>query len=242
MILTSQMVKDALQQHASADDAMFLQRYFKTGEGQYGVGDIFIGVRVPLTRRVCKEFRELPLGEVQILLSSRVHEHRLAAVLLLVDQYNRADQAGKRKIYELYMRSARQGYVNNWDIVDSSAGYIAGAYLLGRSHDVLDKMADSDNVWQRRVAIMSTSEFIKNGDPSTTLIIAEKLLHDQHDLIQKAVGWMLREVGKRVDRRLLLQFLDQHAREMPRTMLRYSLEHLPQEQRAHYLALGVATH
>lgn len=238
MVMNSQMVKDALQQHASADDAMFLQKYFKTGEGQYGVGDIFIGVRVPVTRKICRQYRDLPLDQVQQLISSRVHEHRLAAVILLVDKFKRADQAGKHEIYEMYMRNVRDGYVNNWDIVDSSASYIAGAYLLGKSHSVLEKMADSNDVWQRRVAVLSTFRFIDNGDPSTSIIIADKLLHDSHDLIQKAVGWMLREIGKRVDRNLLLQYLDEHAHEMPRTMLRYSIEQLLPSQRTHYLALG----
>lgn len=238
---TAADVKAALQKHARADDGGFLQGFFKTGEGQYGEGDVFIGVRVPMTRAICKTFKDLPLVEVQKLLASPVHEHRLAAVILLVNQYSKADENLRLAIYETYLLALRDGYINNWDIVDSSAAQIAGKYLEDRSRDPLLAMAASDNIWQRRAAMVGTFAYIKQGDPTTSLIIAERLLRDKQDLIQKAVGWMLREIGKRVDRKVLLQFLDKHAHEMPRTMLRYSIEHLSAKQKAHYMALKYAS-
>jgi 3-methyladenine DNA glycosylase AlkD len=234
---TAKDFKDALQRHASADDAAFLQRFFKTGEGQYGAGDVFIGVRVPATRAVCQQFRDLPLGEIKKLLDSPVHEHRLGAVILLSNQYKAGDDAERQAIYDLYIQAVRKGRVNNWDVVDSSAPYIVGRHLLDGPRDLLEEFAHSDSIWCRRVAILATFWFLKQGDPSTTLQLAEILLHDQHDLIQKAVGWMLRELGKQVDSKLLLEFLDKHAHEMPRTMLRYSIEKLTPVERAYYLAL-----
>jgi 3-methyladenine DNA glycosylase AlkD len=229
--------KKELQKHASADDAAFLQQFFKTGEGQYGAGDVFVGVRVPATRAVCKRFRDMPLGEIKKLLASPVHEHRLGAVILLDAQYKAGDDQTKQQVYDLYMQAVHDGQVNNWDIVDSSAPYIVGRYLLDRPRNVLITLAHSDQLWERRVSALATFWFLKEGDPSTTLEIAEILLHDPHDLIQKAVGWMLRELGKQVDSKLLVQFLDKHAHEMPRTMLRYSIERLTPGQRIHYLAL-----
>jgi 3-methyladenine DNA glycosylase AlkD len=190
-----------------------------------------------MIRAVCKEFKNLPLAEVEKLLASSVHEHRLAAVIFLSNQFGRADDAAQKAIFETYMRGLRGGRINNWDIVDSSAGYVVGGYLRNRPRDLLFELAASHDLWQRRVAMIATFAFIMEGDPSTSLLIAEKLLYDKHDLIQKAVGWMLREIGKRVDRSVLLHFLDKHAHEMPRTMLRYSIEHLPSEQRQHYLGL-----
>ena len=234
---TARAFQDALQRYAKADDAGFLQGFFKTGEGQYGAGDIFIGVRVPQTRLVCKEFRDLPLAEIQKLLESPVHEHRLGAVILLGNQYAKADPFVRQEIYDIYLRAVHEGHVNNWDIVDSSAAQIVGMHLRERPRDVLLRLARSENLWERRVSAVATFRFLADGDPTTTITIAKMLLSDQHDLIQKAVGWMLREMGKRVDRKVLLEFLDQHAHEMPRTMLRYSIEHLPPEQRAHYLSL-----
>jgi 3-methyladenine DNA glycosylase AlkD len=234
--MTAQKIISELAKHASPNDAVFLQRFFKTGPGQYGEGDIFIGVRVPQTRIICKQFINLPLGEVQKLLNSPVHEHRLAGVIILSYHYPKADEKQKQEIYDLYLKNVYKGTVNNWDIVDVTVDRVMGAHLLNRPRDILFELTKSSDVWQRRVAIMSSFAFIKNGDASTTLQLAKILLHDKHDLIQKAVGWMLRETGKRVDRKLLLGFLDEHAHEMPRTMLRYSIEHLPPEQRAHYMS------
>lgn len=235
--MTAQAFKDELAKYGSAEGAAFLQHFFKTAEGQYGEGDVFMGARVPQIRMVCKRFRDMPLGEVTKLLASPLHEHRLAAVILLASQYAKADEPAREKIYNVYLRAVHEGRVNNWDIVDSSAALIVGAHLRDRPRDMLEQLARSKQLWERRVAVISTFEFLKHGDPVTTLIIAEILLHDQQDLIQKAVGWMLREMGKRVDRAILLQFLDKYAYDMPRTTLRYSIEHLPAAQRAYYLGL-----
>jgi len=233
--MTAENVQATLQKHASAQDAEFLQRFFKTGEGQYGAGDVFIGVRMPQTRQVAREFKNLPLREVQKLLGSRVHEHRMAALIILTLQYPQADKPDKQKIYEFYLDNLRRDRINNWDLVDVSAPHVIGAYLMGRSHNPLFELAASQDLWQRRAAIISTFAFIAQGDAATTLQLAEILLNDPRDLIHKAVGWALREVGKRCNRQLLLDFLDKHAGEMPRTMLRYSLEHLPPEQRRQYM-------
>jgi len=232
---TARDIQSALEASASADDAIFLQRFFKTGEGQYGAGDVFIGVRVPQTRQVCIKFKDVSLREIQKLLKSPIHECRLAAVILLTEKFKRADEAERGKLYTLYLAALDEGYINNWDIVDTSAEFIVGEYLLTKPKDALFDLADSDDVWHRRVAMLSSFQFIKKGDPTVTLQLAEKLLHDPHDLIQKAVGWMLREIGKRIDRRLLLNFLDDHAKTMPRTMLRYAIEHLPPDQKTEYM-------
>jgi 3-methyladenine DNA glycosylase AlkD len=233
--LNARAVKNALALHASEADAAFLQGFFKTGPGQYGESDVFIGVRVPQTRAVCKRFRDLPLAEVQQLLDSPVHEHRLAALIILTLQYTRADEAGQRIIYELYLTNVTRGRINNWDLVDVSADRIVGQWARQTSDAVLFQLARRDNLWARRVAIISTFAFIKAGDPAVTVAIAKVLLHDQHDLLQKAVGWMLREVGKRVDRTVLTDFLDRYAHEMPRTMLRYAVEHLAPADRQRYM-------
>ncbi len=233
--MTAEDVKTALAGYAKTDDAAFLGRFFKTGEGQYGAGDIFIGIRVPDTRKVCRAFIKLPLDEVEKLLRSPVHEHRLAAVILLGDQFKKADESDKKAIYDAYLLAVDQGYVNNWDIVDTSAEFIIGEYLWDKPRGLLFELAGSPDLWKRRVAVLSSFAFIKRGDASTTLKLAGLLLHDEHDLIQKAVGWMLREIGKRCDEMLLVKFLDVHAAEMPRTMLRYSIERLSPAQKKKYM-------
>jgi 3-methyladenine DNA glycosylase AlkD len=233
--MTADDVKAALQTYATADDAAFLTRFFKTGEGQYGEGDVFIGVRVPDTRKVCKQFAKIPLVEVEKLLESAVHEHRLAAVILLGNAFKKAGDDERKKIYNAYLAAVYNGRVNNWDIVDSSAEFIIGEYLLDKPRGLLFELAGSPDIWQRRVAVLSSFAFIKKGDASTTLKLSGLLLHDQHDLIQKAVGWMLREIGKRCDEALLLKFLDTHAAEMPRTMLRYSIERLDPARKRMYM-------
>lgn len=231
-------VKAALETYANADDAVFLQRFFKTGVGQYGEGDIFIGVRVPKTRLVCKTFKSLPLSEVQILLNSPVHEHRLAGLIIMTLQYPGASESGKKQLYDLYLTNVYAGRVNNWDLVDVSAERIVGLHLADKSKDILFELARSNDIWQRRVAVLSTFAYIKQGEPGVTIAVAEVLLHDTHDLIQKAVGWMLREVGKRVDEAILTDFLDKHAAVMPRTMLRYAIERLSTDKRTYYMQLG----
>lgn len=234
-ITTAQDVKKALLQYASVTDAMFLQRFFKTGKGQYGEGDVFIGVRVPNTRKVCKQFRALPLDEVQKLLDSEVHEHRLAAVILLVGKFKRGATTEQEKVYDMYMRNVWGGTINNWDIVDSSAPYISGSWLMDKPNDILFELANSPNVWHRRVAVLSTFAFIDRGQTDTFIALAEKLLNDPHDLMHKAIGWGLREVGKRGNRSVQLAFLDKYAATMPRTMLRYAIEHLSPEQKQQYM-------
>lgn len=235
--MTANDVKSALKKHASSDDAIFLQRFFKTGKGQYGEGDVFIGVRVPQTREVCRQFKDLPLTEIQKLLDSPVHEHRLAAVILLAKQFPKAFEQKQREIYELYLKNVRRNRINNWNIVDSSAEFIVGAYLQSRDKKVLFELAKGKSVWERRVAMLSTFHYIKNGDPSLTLELAKTLLKDPHDLIQKATGWMLREVGKKIDEQILTDFLDKYSHEMPRTTLRYAIERLSSEQKVHYMGL-----
>lgn len=225
---------------AAADpkDAVHLQRFFKTGPGEYGEGDVFIGVRVPATRAIVKRFADVPLDEVDLLLDSEVHEHRLAGLIILNTGFARAsrpeiaDAAVRDEIVARYLAAVRRGRVNNWDLVDASAEHILGPWLLDRPRDLLFELAAGESLWERRVALLSTFAFIKAGDASTTLDLCERLLADRVDLIQKAVGWMLREVGKRVDRVLLLDFLDRHAPAMGRTALSYATEHLDPAVRA----------
>lgn len=198
---------------------------------------MFIGVRVPATRAVCKQFANLPLPEVQKLFDSPVHEHRLAAVILLANQYKKADAQMRESIFNLYLKNARAGRINNWDLVDVSAEFVIGPHIQHTDRKLLFDLAKSDDIWRRRIGIMSAFYYLKQGDAATTLELAEVLLHDRHDLIQKAVGWQLREVGKKCGRELLLQFLDKHAATMPRTALRYAIEHLSPQQRQHYMKL-----
>ena len=239
---TAVEVMDALAEVADSDDAVFLQRFFKTGPGQYGEGDVFIGVRVPATRAVAKRFADLPLAEIGVLLDSEVHEHRLAGLVILNRLFERASRPNARdddertRLADFYLDAVRRGRVNNWDLVDGSAEFVLGEYLVDRPRDLLFELAASDILWERRVAVLSSFAFIKRGDPSTTLDLAERLLGDREDLMQKAVGWMLREIGKRVDRAVLVGFLDEHAAAMPRTMLSYATEHLSAADRAAYRA------
>jgi 3-methyladenine DNA glycosylase AlkD len=234
----------ALAEVADADDAAFLAGFFKTGPGQYGEGDVFIGVRVPATRKVAKAFRGIDPDAIDILLDSAVHEHRLVALFLLRARFDRAraartlDPDVEAAAVEQYLAAVYRGCVNNWDLVDSSADQILGRWLLDKPRDLLFDLARSEVLWERRVGVLATFAFIQAGDASTTLELAPLLLDDRHDLMHKAVGWMLREVGKRVDRSLLTGFLDEYAARMPRTMLSYACEHLTAEERSHYRALA----
>lgn len=214
--------------------------FFKTGKGQYGAGDKFLGITVPEIRRAIKKHTDLPLADIKKLLDSRFHEERLAGLLILVSQYKKADQATRQKIFEFYLANVSR--VNNWDLVDLSAPHIVGAHLFDASQKMralLPRLASSANLWERRVAIISTLYFIKQGDYAPTLALARKLLSDKYDLIHKAIGWMLREVGKS-DVAVLENFLLEKGRykKMPRTMLRYAIERFPESKRKKYL-LGV---
>jgi 3-methyladenine DNA glycosylase AlkD len=235
--IDAQHLKDVLRHYANADDALGAQRFFKSAKGQYAEGDIFIGIRKPQLRLACKQFKNLALVEVQKLLDSPIHEHRAAGLIILTLQYPNTTEQQKHSIYEFYLANAYKGRINNWDLVDDSAQYIVGEYLLNRPRKILFELAQSTSLWQRRIAVVSNFAFIKRGDPTTALELAEVLRVDEHDLIQKAVGWLLREVGKRCDQSDLLNFLDKYADEMPRTMLRYSLEHLSSEQKLYYMNL-----
>jgi 3-methyladenine DNA glycosylase AlkD len=225
-------IQKRLRQFASRDKARILQGFFKTGPGEYGEGDIFLGVVVPDIRRVAKEFQETPVGEIKKILASRYHEERLLALLMLVREFAKGDEALKKRIYGLYLRSTR--YINNWDLVDLSAPNIVGTYLLDKSRKPLYAFARSKDLWKRRIAILSTAAFIRQNDFDDTLTISESLLKDDHDLLHKAVGWMLREVGKRSLPREE-EFLRKHYKNMPRTMLRYAIERFPEFKRQKYL-------
>lgn len=237
--MTAKDFIETIKKYEDTARAVAALRFFKTSKGGYGEGDQFLGATVPKTRLVCREFRDLPLSEIQKLLDSPIHDHRLGAVIILVDQYKRAknDTQLQDNIFALYVKNVFEGRINNWDIVDSSAGYIIGPHEQDTERTLLFELARSDNLWQRRVGIMSAFWYVMNGDFGTTLELAELLVDDRHDLIQKAVGWQLREVGKRGGRNLLLDFLDRHAATMPRTALRYAIEHLSPEQRTHYMEL-----
>lgn len=232
--MTAAEVMKELQTHASDTDAANLAWFFKTGPGEYGEGDQFIGVKMPMIRQVCKAFRALPLPEVQKLIESPIHEHRMCGLIILTMQYPKADSKGRKLIFNLYIDELKNGNVNNWDLIDVTCRAVVGEHLR-ENREILYELARSDSLWQRRTAIVSTFPYIASGDPSTSLELAELLLHDKHDLMHKAVGWTLREVGKRCDMQLLTDFLDVHAADMPRTALRYAIEHLPESKRQYYL-------
>jgi 3-methyladenine DNA glycosylase AlkD len=219
---------------ADAGQAAVLQRFFKTGKGQYGYGDIFLGIKVPVQRTLAKKYRDLDLADAVSLLQSKIHEHRLTALMIFILKYQKADTKGKKEIFNLYLKHRK--HINNWDLVDLSAPNIVGNYLLDEDRDILYTLAESKSLWDKRIAILATFEFIKNGDAKDTFQIAEILLYDKHDLIHKAVGWMLREVGKRLGRSTEETFLEKHCRHMPRTMLRYAIEHFPATLKKKYMA------
>jgi 3-methyladenine DNA glycosylase AlkD len=217
---------------ADKDKVRILRGFFKTGQGQYGEGDMFIGVTVPVLRKLAKESGDTPVDDVVLLLKSPIHEERLLALLMLVRSYVTGSETIKKKIFNCYIANTR--YINNWDLVDLSAPNIVGSHLLNKSRKQLYAFAGSDNLWKRRIAILSTFTFIRQNDFTDTLRISRLLLKDEQDLIHKAVGWMLREVGKRsLDREE--KFLRQHYQVMPRTMLRYAIERFPESERKKYL-------
>jgi 3-methyladenine DNA glycosylase AlkD len=208
------------------------RRFFKTGPGEYGEGDRFRGIRVPVLRSLAKEYRAVTVPDAVRLLGSAFHEDRLLALLILVRLYARGDETLRGEIYRLYLKNAR--FVNNWDLVDSSAEHIVGAFLWDRPRTPLGRLAKSADLWERRIAVMATFHFIKRGEFGETLAVARTLLSDREDLIHKAVGWMLREVGKR-DPEAEEEFLKEHHERMPRVMLRYAIERFPDEKRRRYL-------
>ena len=228
---------DQLNAHADDMRATHSMRFFKTGKGQYGEGDQFLGITMPKTREICKDFRDLSLDEIQELLDSPFHEYRMAAVVIMSDVFKKSSEEKQQALYELYLKNTESRRINNWDLVDVSAKFVVGAYLVKHPEKVgvLYELANSPDLWQKRVAILSTPAFITVSEPKHTLALAKILLYDPHDLIQKAVGWMLREVGKRNSQGLLLDFLEEYAGTMPRTALRYALEHLTLEQKHYFM-------
>jgi 3-methyladenine DNA glycosylase AlkD len=225
-------LRTILKSHANSEQAKVYLRFFKTGKGEYGEGDQFLGIKVPVSRSIAKQFKDLSLAEIQELLNSQVHEERLIGLFILVEQYRKADEMKRQTIYEFYLKNAKR--VNNWDLVDLSAEKIIGAYLLDKNKQVLFKFAKSKNLWENRISIMSTFHFIRNNFYDTTLEIADVLLTDEHDLIHKAVGWMLREIGNR-NLAEEEKFLKKRYKTMPRTMLRYAIEKFPEQKRQAYL-------
>ena len=230
-------LQNMLNQHASDTDAIFLQRFFKTGPGEYGEGDQFIGLRVPQTRQICRDFFDLSIDQIEVMLESPIHEHRLAGLIIMSNQAKskKFPTNYKELLYELYLR--RTDRINNWDLVDTSCRDVVGGYLMDKPRDILYQLAESSDLWERRIAIVSTWEFIRHGDLDDTFRLSKVLKNDKQDLIHKASGWMLREAGKK-DVNRLVEFLDENATTMPRTMLRYSIEKLPEAQGRYYLGLS----
>jgi len=225
-------IQKKLRELGNKDKAKKHQSFFKTGPGEYGEGDIFIGVTVPELRKLAKEYKTITLKEVKQLLHSSIHEERLLSLFLLIHRFSKEDEPKKKRIYELYLKNTK--FINNWDLVDSSAGHIVGAFLFNKSKKPLYDLVKSVNLWERRISIISTFYFIKRNLFSDTLKISKILLSDKEDLIHKAVGWMLREVGKR-DMSVEENFLKKHYKNMPRTMLRYAIEKFSESKRQLYL-------
>ena len=231
----SQLIKE-LQKVADPEKARNLAWFFKTGKGEYGEGDQFLGITVPKLREISKKYQNLDLKNLQELLNSKIHEHRLSALIILrfkYSSYAKASEDKQKSIVEFYLKNTKK--INNWDLVDLSCHYILGNYLLDRDRNILYKLARSTNLWERRIAIISTFEFIRNNQCIDTLKISKILLNDKHDLIHKAVGWALREVGKK-DKQIETNFLNIHYKAMPRTMLRYAIEKFSNTERKYYLA------
>lgn len=230
--LTFNALLNELKQYIELEKAAFFPKFFQAYAGGYGEGDQFWGVRVPPIRQLAKKYRLLPIQEIQSLISSPIHEHRLLALFILRLQFEQADPTQQQVIIDFYL--AHLDHVNNWDLVDSSAHYLLGRWLLGKDTDLLWQLANSDKLWSQRIAIMASFAFIQQGQFQLTLDLANHLLQHPHDLIHKVIGWMLREIGKR-DLTVELEFLDQHYQVMPRTMLRYAIEKFEPELRLSYL-------
>lgn len=225
-------IKEKIERLSNPVRAEACARYFKTGVGQYGHGDKFLGLSMPQLRSLAKEYRVLEIDEVTELLCSHIHEERMLALLIFVGAYSKGNESLRQQIYDTYLAHTR--FINNWDLVDSSAPQIVGFHLLDKSRRPLYVLAKSKSLWERRISIMATFQFIRRDDYAEALKISELLLADKDDLIHKATGWMLREIGKR-DLKVLKEFLNAHYRQMPRTMLRYAIERFPEEERRKYL-------
>lgn len=232
------LIKSELLKKSNKSRAEQSQRFFKTGKGEYGEGDVFVGVSVPDQRKIAKKYTDMPLAEISQILHSHIHEHRLVAIFILVYKFQKAEVVEQNNIYQYYLKNTK--YINNWDIIDSSAGYIVGEFLYSqndaeKAKKILTRLANSKSVWERRIAIMATFAYIMHGKEEFTFDIADILIHDDHDLVQKAVGWMLREVGKRVSQEQEEEFLSTRYQTMPRTMLRYAIERFEEPRRKEYL-------
>lgn len=227
-------LKTELKSLANPAKARVLQGFFKTGKGEYGEGDVFLGITVPRQRVLAKKYAaELSANDLEKLLKSKLHEERLVAILILVAKFQKGEENEKGEVFRFYLKHTRK--INNWDLVDLSAPNIVGEYLLKKDRKTLYQLAESHNLWEKRIAILSTFAFIKRGESRDALAISKILLNDSHDLIHKAAGWMLRETGKRCGQKTLTGFLDKHTTRMPRTMLRYAIERLPEKTRKNYL-------
>jgi len=229
----AETIKKELKKIADKDKAKHLAGFFKTGKGQYGEGDIFIGIRVPDQRKTAKLFFDTELHEIEKLLDDPIHECRLTALLILIEKFSKSDDIKKKEIVEFYL--SKTSRINNWDLVDLSSHQILGNYYYSRDREILYKLVQSSSLWEQRIAVVSTYYFIKRNDFKEILTFSEMLLDHKHDLIHKATGWMLRETGK-MDLKILKKFLDKNHRAMPRTMLRYAIEKLDETEKAVYMA------
>ena len=225
-------LKKEMDLSRNPEKAKLLSGYFKTGKGEDGDGDIFFGIIVPNQRKIAKNHSDLTLNDLQNLLSSNIHEYRLTALFILVDKYQKADDSGRKEIVNFYLKNTKN--INNWDLVDLSAPRILGDYLIDKNRSILYRLAKSHHLWEKRIAVLATFMFIKNHQFKDSLKIAEILMNDRHDLIHKAVGWMLREIGK-IDKTVEKNFLKKHCKNMPRTMLRYAIEKFSKKERKFYL-------
>ncbi len=231
--LSLKTLKAELKKHANPERALAAKRYFKTGKGEYGEGDIFLGLSVPDQRKIAKGYKALPLSDIQKLLKSKIHEERFVALVLLVARYQSGDESLKKDIFERYLSMSK--WINNWDLVDTSAPQIVGDYCWRtKDRQTIKRLIKSSDLWERRIGVLASFMFIRQGDVKSTLELAERLLNDRHDLIHKSVGWMLREAHKRQPQEVDA-FLNRHAHYMPRTMLRYAIEKLPKSKRDKYL-------
>ena len=224
-------LKRTVRKQSNPEKGKFLQRFFKTGKGEYAEGDIFAGITVPVSRKISRQFKNLSLNDLSKVIKSKIHEERLIALFILVGRMQKANEKEREKIYKFYLKNLK--YINNWDLVDLSADKIIGEYLFDKKRELLFKLVKG-NLWERRIAVLSPFNFIKKNDYSTTLKICKLLLTDKEDLIHKATGWMLREIGKR-DLKTEEDFLKLYYKKMPRTMLRYAVEKFPERKRKSYL-------